>query len=566
MADPVPARFDIFISHSRADQDWVDTQLLPRLENAGLRVAVGYRDFVPGMPLLENIERAVQDSRHTLAILTPAWLASEWNAFESLLVRTLDPAARRRKLIPLLLKPCDLPEPLAALDAVDLTAERYWETSIRKLTRSLEDTLPAPRPPLPRPGQRNAPDLARQWRRWLRRYRRRVAWGLVAAMGGILLLLMLVQAPPFQPRLGWQVLGPRFDQAWQLDRAGDVLLVSSATDFEPRCRPVDSQALWRSTDQGASWAPIDVPALRVELLDRQCDTAAFADFAHSPAAPSRIYGATWEAGLLRSDDGGATWQRVGADDLPPRLYRVAVDPAQPDWVLAAPLGAGLYRSTDGGQAWQRLDGQDTCPNAAQGGALPAGLMVGALRFAPGAVYAGSGRADDLNTMPGPADGLYQSRDGGACWRRIDDAQGRYKYRFVVENPAVDGEVLALVYDARAVTGEPQDPLWLVSDTRGRSNPIWQANSIPQALEFGQHAPFMWYLADDKGVVTSGLPDGSRQQRTSLLLSCILDRQRPNSCWTDLAPDSEADFPLLLANNRVYRRGMVPWYRAIWPPD
>lgn len=566
MTDPVPARFDIFISHSRADQDWVETRLLPRLENAGLRVAVGYRDFIPGMPVLENIERAVQDSRHTLAILTPAWLASEWNAFESLLVRTLDPAARRRKLIPVLLQPCDLPEPLAALDAVDLTAERYWEAGIRKLTRSIENTLPVPRPPIPRPGQQNPPDLARQWRRWLRRYRRRVAWGLVAAVGGILLLLMLVQWPPFQPRLGWQVLSPPLTQAWRLARAGDVLLVSSATDIEPRCQPVDSQALWRSTDRGATWVPVDVPALRVELLDRQCDTAAFVDFAHSPAAAQRIYGATWEAGLLRSDDAGATWQRVGTADLPPRLNQVVVDPAQADRVLAAPVEAGLYRSTDGGQAWQRLDGQDTCPNAEQGAALPADFVVGALWFAPGAVYAGSGRANDLAVMPGPADGLYQSRDGGSCWRRIDDAQGRYKYQFVVDNPAVDGEVLALVRDARAVNGEPQDLLWPVSDTRGRAQPIRLADSLPQALEFGPRAPFMWYLVDDKGVVTSGMADGSGRQQTPVLLSCILDRQRPTSCWTNLAPDIDADYPLLLASDRVYRRGTVPWYRAIWPPD
>ncbi len=565
MNDPVPEPYDIFISHSRDDQAWVHTWLLPRLEAAGLRVMVGYRDFLPGMPVLENIERAVQDSRHTLAILTPAWLASEWNAFESLLVRTLDPAARRRKLIPILLKPCDLPEPLAALDAVDLTVERYWEQGIRKLTRGIQDALPVPRPPLPRPGQPNPPDLGRQWRRWLRRYRRRVAWDVVAGIGVVLLVLMVLQWPPFQPRVGWQVLSPPLDQAWRLDRAGDVLLVSSATDLAPRCRPVDSQALWRSTDHGASWVPVDVPALRVELRDRQCDTAALVDFAHAPTVPQRIYGATWDAGLLRSDDAGATWQRMGADDLPSRLEQVVVDPAQPDHVLVVPVGEGLYRSTDGGQAWQRLDGEDTCPHAEQEDDLPADFVVGALWFAPGAVYAGSGRAEDRTVMPGPADGLYQSRDGGSCWRRIDDAQGRYKYRFVVDNPAVDGEVLALVFDARAVSGEPEELLWMVSETRGRSQPIWRADSLPQALEFGARAPFIWYLADDRGVVTSGLSDGSRMQGTGVLLSCILNRQRPNSCWTDLASDTEADFPLLLANERVYRRGIVPWYRAIWPP-
>lgn len=55
--------YDVFISHSPADQAWVRDELLPKLERAGLKVAVDYRDFEVGLPRLVNMERLVERSR-----------------------------------------------------------------------------------------------------------------------------------------------------------------------------------------------------------------------------------------------------------------------------------------------------------------------------------------------------------------------------------------------------------------------------------------------------------------------------------------------------------------------
>src|SRR5256885_1881757 len=95
--------YDAFISYSHHDRDWVWKELMPRLEGAGLRVIIDERDFEIGVPSLVNIERAVERSRHTLAVLTPAWLESQWAEFESLLLGAADPAGRKNKLIPLML-------------------------------------------------------------------------------------------------------------------------------------------------------------------------------------------------------------------------------------------------------------------------------------------------------------------------------------------------------------------------------------------------------------------------------------------------------------------------------
>lgn len=85
-------RYDVFISHSHADATWVRGGLQPRLEAAGLCICVDWHDFDVGVPSLENMERAVDHSRHTLLVLTPAWVDSERTTFEELLTQTADPA------------------------------------------------------------------------------------------------------------------------------------------------------------------------------------------------------------------------------------------------------------------------------------------------------------------------------------------------------------------------------------------------------------------------------------------------------------------------------------------
>jgi hypothetical protein len=121
MGDGDTIRYDVFLSYSHRDKDWVHNWLLPRLEDADIRVCIDFRDFEPGAPSLTEMERAVLQSRKTLLVLTPDYLASEWTEFENILAQTLDPAARRRRLLPLLLKPCELPLRIRTLTYLDFT-------------------------------------------------------------------------------------------------------------------------------------------------------------------------------------------------------------------------------------------------------------------------------------------------------------------------------------------------------------------------------------------------------------------------------------------------------------
>jgi hypothetical protein len=129
--------FDVFVSSSQADYDWVQRILLPRLEQANLKIFVADHDRALGQPTLHTIDRAIEQSRKILLVLTPDWLNSGWAEFQALLGQTSDPAGHQPRVLPLLLKPCELPNRLAMLDRADFTsaiiAEEEWSLLLRAL-------------------------------------------------------------------------------------------------------------------------------------------------------------------------------------------------------------------------------------------------------------------------------------------------------------------------------------------------------------------------------------------------------------------------------------------------
>lgn len=140
-------RYDVFISYSHQDADWVWEHLLLRLEGAGLRACIDQRDFEIGTPSLVNMERAVDRSRHTILVLTPAWVESEWADFESLIGGTGDPAGRRRKLLPIKLKECTPSSRISMLTPVDFTQPDEHVDQFERLLKQLRDSVESVHPP-----------------------------------------------------------------------------------------------------------------------------------------------------------------------------------------------------------------------------------------------------------------------------------------------------------------------------------------------------------------------------------------------------------------------------------
>lgn len=131
-------RYDVFISASPADAEWVSNWLVPKLRGAKLEVCTPDECFEPGAPVLEETERAIRESRRTLIVLSPSWVEGEWSNLEALLARSRDPGARWRRVIPLLLTPCEPPDSIQLLHWVDLTDTDHREQQLDRIIAAIQ--------------------------------------------------------------------------------------------------------------------------------------------------------------------------------------------------------------------------------------------------------------------------------------------------------------------------------------------------------------------------------------------------------------------------------------------
>lgn len=146
--------YDLFVSYSSADAFWVERWLLPQLSQAGLIVCTEHDGFELGVPRMENFERVLDQCRHFLLVLSPAWLHSEWHTLEALLVQSLDPAAHQRRLLPLLLHSCQPPRRIAQLAAADFRDLEQWDDQLQRLIDAVRGVRMLPAAPA------NAPNTA----------------------------------------------------------------------------------------------------------------------------------------------------------------------------------------------------------------------------------------------------------------------------------------------------------------------------------------------------------------------------------------------------------------------
>ena len=90
--------WDFFVSYTQADRVWAEW-IAWELEEAGHRVLVQAWDFVPGSNWIQGMQEGVTRARRTIAVLSPAYLESEYGEAEWQAAWGKDPAARDRKLL-----------------------------------------------------------------------------------------------------------------------------------------------------------------------------------------------------------------------------------------------------------------------------------------------------------------------------------------------------------------------------------------------------------------------------------------------------------------------------------
>lgn len=143
---------DLFISYAESDAAWVEGFLRDALEKAGIRCR-SQEDFRLGVPRPLELERHIRESRRTLLVLSPDYLGG-FNEFVELLAQAYGQETGTWPVIPLILKPVELPARLGMLVPLDATDEANRSAVVKRLARDLgaEELKEEPVPDCPYPG------------------------------------------------------------------------------------------------------------------------------------------------------------------------------------------------------------------------------------------------------------------------------------------------------------------------------------------------------------------------------------------------------------------------------
>jgi photosystem II stability/assembly factor-like uncharacterized protein len=165
--------------------------------------------------------------------------------------------------------------------------------------------------------------------------------------------------------------------------------------------------VYESFNGGQSWTTIANVGTNVNIFDA----------VGSPDLQT-LYVAAWGHGVLKSTDGGHSWQPVNSGLGNLQISGLTIDPNNPNTVWAAASHSatatggvyapgGIYKTTDGGQSWTAAD--TGLPQNASSSASSATSMVSVLRAGDGTLYTADQGYQDQ--------GRYESTDGGAHWTR-----------------------------------------------------------------------------------------------------------------------------------------------------
>ena len=117
----------MFFSQSDEDE-WVEDALeVLESEPYNLRCCYSQRDFVPGKPIISNIEDCITNSRCTVILFSPAFLDSEWCQIEHTLATTHTITKPGSVVVPIKLKPCELPISISTINYIDAAEGRVHE-------------------------------------------------------------------------------------------------------------------------------------------------------------------------------------------------------------------------------------------------------------------------------------------------------------------------------------------------------------------------------------------------------------------------------------------------------
>jgi photosystem II stability/assembly factor-like uncharacterized protein len=295
---------------------------------------------------------------------------------------------------------------------------------------------------------------------------------------------------------------------WQVD-------LQPAVDT-PHCLAVDPShpervycgtfggGIWRSLDAGRSWYHLD------QGLSQSQITAMAVSPVEQVNGLGVVYAGSEPSALFRSEDGGDTWRELNTLlhlpsaptwRLPPRpetshVRWITPDPLKAGRLFVAIEAGALVRSQDGGETWE--DRQPDGPIDT--------LTLIMHRLAPNHLFSAAGDGGFL----GPGKGFVESQDGGESWYRSGEGMQHHYLWSVAADPA---DPSTLVVSAAA--GPQRAHNFLQADStlyrRSGSDP-WQQvraglppsqGTLTSVLATQEAESGVFYAANNHGVFRSG---------------------------------------------------------------
>ena len=115
----------VFLSYSHKDQAFVE-ELYRRLTRDGVECFFDKESIEWGANFVLSLEKGIDDSDVIVAVLSPEFCKSEWNKIERTSTMLDDPRGLRRRMRPLLRRPCTLPIFLKPLQQIDVSTDALF--------------------------------------------------------------------------------------------------------------------------------------------------------------------------------------------------------------------------------------------------------------------------------------------------------------------------------------------------------------------------------------------------------------------------------------------------------
>ena len=112
--------WDFFISYTQADRRWAEWIAWVLEEQGRYHVLVQAWDFVPGSNWIRKMQDGTRDAARTIAVLSDAYLTSEYGGAEWQAAWASDPTGANRKLLAVRIADCERPGLLAGVAGVDM--------------------------------------------------------------------------------------------------------------------------------------------------------------------------------------------------------------------------------------------------------------------------------------------------------------------------------------------------------------------------------------------------------------------------------------------------------------